>query len=74
MAGNARLMTARAFVDAKKTLREGKSMTEVTKQLRAMRASERWNPPPPEICVSRFFARYSSPDQNPLKRVLTPEK
>eukprot|EP00961_Rhodomonas_salina_P016895 227467-Rhodomonas_salina.1 len=49
-------------------------MTEVTKQLRAMRAGERWNPPPPEILVSRFFARYSSPDQNPLKRVLTPEK
>eukprot|EP00961_Rhodomonas_salina_P128533 1732328-Rhodomonas_salina.1 len=48
MAGNARLMTARAFVDEKKILREGKNLTEVTKQFRAMRASERWNPPPPE--------------------------
>eukprot|EP00961_Rhodomonas_salina_P224433 3034192-Rhodomonas_salina.1 len=34
---------------------------------------EQWNPPPPEVLVSRFFTRYSSPDQNPLKQVLTPE-
>eukprot|EP00961_Rhodomonas_salina_P224434 3034192-Rhodomonas_salina.2 len=39
MAGNAHLMTARAFVDAKKTLLEGNSMTEVTKQFSAMHSS-----------------------------------
>eukprot|EP00961_Rhodomonas_salina_P282745 3820849-Rhodomonas_salina.1 len=47
---------------------------EVTTSFRALRTRERWNPPPPEVALSRFFAKHPAPATHPMRQKLTEKK
>eukprot|EP00961_Rhodomonas_salina_P103876 1397655-Rhodomonas_salina.1 len=71
LAGTSMMVNTVAMMEAKRSLRSGKTLAEVMASFRALRTGELWTQCPPEIALMRLFAKYPAKDGSEIKKDLT---